>query len=94
MQKLRTVSLSESAKGTAEFFLLISPGKVEQAKFIKGDEELKSFTDTLTKADPKMKFPPDSQVQVVRRGTVHCGSTSPGPCTLQLIPSSEMRSLD
>jgi tetratricopeptide (TPR) repeat protein len=94
LQKLRTVSLGESGKGTAEFFLLISPGKVEQVKFIKGDEELKSFTDTLMKSDLKMKFPPDSQVQVVRRAIVHCGSTSPGPCTLQLIPSSETRSLD
>ncbi len=94
LQKLRTVSLSESGKGTAEFFLLISPGKVEQVKFIKGDEGLKTFTDALLKADPKMKFPPDSQVQVVRRAIVHCGSTSPGACTLQLIPSSETRSLD
>ena len=73
------MSLNQSAKGTAEFFLLISPGKVEQVKFIKGDDELKSFTETLQKTDLRMKFPPDTQVQAVRRAVVHCGSTAPGP---------------
>ncbi len=94
LPKLRSVSLSQSAKGTAEFFLLISPGKVEQVKFITGDDELKSFTETLQKADLKMKFPPDTQVQAVRRAVLHCGSTAPGPCTLELVPSAEARSLN
>jgi tetratricopeptide (TPR) repeat protein len=92
--KLRSIPLSQSGKGTAEFFLLISPSKVEQAKFIKGDDELKSFTETLQKADLKMAFPPDTQVQAVRRAILHCGSTSPGPCTLELVPSAEVRSLE
>ena len=89
LQKLRTISLSESGKGTAEFFLLISPGKVEQVKFIKGDDELKSFTRNVCRRPiSKMKFPPDTQVQVVRRGsrtlwehvagTVHAGAGAVG----------------
>ena len=92
--KLRTLALSQSGKGTAEFFLLVSPSKVEQVTFIKGDDELKSFTETLQKTDLKMKFPPDTQVQAVRRGILHCGSTAPGPCTLELVPSAEVRSLE
>ncbi len=42
-QKQRTVPLNKQDKGTAEFYLLVSPGKVEQVKFIKGDDNLKSF---------------------------------------------------
>ena len=94
LQTLRTVSLKQTAKGKAEFFLLMSPGKVEQVKFIKGDDEVKSLADALQKSDLTMKFPPDVQAQVVRRVVVQCGTTAAGPCTVQFIPSSQVRSLD
>ncbi|HLI62963.1 MAG TPA: tetratricopeptide repeat protein, partial [Terriglobales bacterium] len=88
------VELKKSAKGTAEFFLLVSPRKVEQVKFIKGDDSLKGLADILQKTDVGMKFPPQSQAQVVRRAVVRCGSTAPGPCTLELVPTAEVRSLE
>ncbi len=94
LQKLRTHSLKETGKGTAEFFLLMSPGKVEQVKFIKGDDTMKNFGDVLQKSDITMKFPPDVQAQVVRRVIVRCGTTSSGPCTVEFVPSSQVRSLD
>ena len=50
-------------------------------KFIKGDDNLKSFTEFLQKTDVGMKFPPGAQAHVVRRAVVRCGTTSPGPCT-------------
>lgn len=90
----RKVPLNKSDKGTAEFFLLVSPGKVEQAKFIKGDDNLKSLVDVLQKTDVQMKFPPQSQTHVVRRAVVRCGTTSPGTCTVELVPSAEVRSLE
>ena len=89
-----TVPINKSDKGTAEFYLLISPSKVEQAKFIKGDDNLKTLADVLQKTDVKMKFPPQAQSHVVRRAVVRCGSTVPGPCTVELVPSSEVRSLE
>ena len=89
-----TVPLKQSDKGTAEFYLLISSGKVEQVKFIKGDDNLKSFADLLQKTDVGMKFPLQSQAHVVRRAVVRCGTTAPAPCTLQLVPSSQVRSLE
>ena len=94
LQQQRTVSLKKSDKGTAEFFLLISREKVEQVKFIKGDDNLKSFNDVLQKADTGMKFPPAVQGHVIRRGIVRCGTTNAAPCTLELIPSSQVRSLE
>jgi len=90
----RTVALNKSEKGTAEFYLLVSPGKVEQVKFIKGDDNLKSLADTLEKMDPGMKFPPNTTAHVVRRAVVQCGTTAPGPCTLELLPSSQVRALE
>jgi tetratricopeptide (TPR) repeat protein len=94
LQSLRTVPLHQSDKGTAEFFLLMAPGKVEQVTFIKGDDNLKGFTETLQKADVIMKFPPQTQAQAVRRAIVHCGTTAPAACTLELLPSSDVRSLN
>jgi tetratricopeptide (TPR) repeat protein len=92
--KLRTVPLKQSGKGNAEFFLLMSPGKVEQVKFIKGDDEVKNLADSLQKSDLTMKFPPDVQAQVVRRVIVQCGTTAVGPCSVEFIPSSQVRSLE
>ncbi len=90
----RTVSLNKADKGRAEFYLLVSPGKIEQVKFIKGDENLKSFTDVLQKTDIGMKFPPNAQSHVVRRAVVQCGTTASGPCTLELVPSAQVRTLE
>ncbi len=94
LQKQRTRALSQQDKGTAEFYLLVSPSKVEQVKFIKGDDSLKSFTGILQKTDLGMKFPPGAQAHVVRRAVVRCGSGSPGPCSLELLPSSLVRTLE
>jgi tetratricopeptide (TPR) repeat protein len=94
IQRERTIPLTKSDKGTAEFYLLISPTKIEQVKFIKGDDSLKSLADVLQKTDVGMKFPPNAQAHVVRRAIVQCGTTAPAPCTLELIPSAEVRTLE
>ncbi len=94
LQKQWTTPLNKQDKGTAEFYLLVSPGKVEQVKFIKGDDNLKTFAEILQKSGVDMKFPPGAQAHVVRRAIVHCGTTSPGPCTVELLPSSLVRSLE
>ncbi len=94
LQSERSIPLKKFDKGTAEFYLLMSPGKVEQVKFIKGDDNLKSFVELLQTSGVSMKFPPDAPAQVVRRGVLRCGSASPGACTLELLPSSQVRSLE
>ena len=77
LKQQRTVSLNKSDQGTAEFNLLISPAKIEQAKFIKGDDSLKGFSQVLQSSAIGMKFPPDSSVHVPRRAVVSCGATEP-----------------
>src|SRR5208337_3635129 len=74
LKQQRTISLNRSDKGSAEFYLLLSPGKVEQVKFIKGDEALKDFAQQLQSTTVAMKFPPGSSAHVPRRGVVTCGT--------------------
>ncbi len=93
-QRNRTVALNKTDKGSAEFYVLISPAKIEQVKFIKGDDNLKSFADVLQTTNVGMKFPPEAHAHVVRRAVVRCGTTSPAPCTLELLPASQVRSLE
>jgi tetratricopeptide (TPR) repeat protein/transglutaminase-like putative cysteine protease len=79
MASERTVKMNAIQKGTAEYFLLISPGKIEDIKFVKGEESLRAFTDMLKTVDVPMKFPPSSQGHVIRRVRVSCGSTPEKP---------------
>jgi len=93
-QKERSISLGQNEKGSAEYYLLISPSTVEQAKFIKGDDNLKNLGDVLRKTNASMKFPPDAKGHVVRRAKVQCGTAAPAACTLQMLPASDVRSLE
>src|SRR5271166_397484 len=79
LKRQRTISLNGSAKGSAEFYLLISPRKVEQVKFIKGDDGLKEFVQLLQSTTVAMKFPPGSSAHVPRRGVVTCGTQASSP---------------
>jgi tetratricopeptide (TPR) repeat protein/transglutaminase-like putative cysteine protease len=74
LQRQRTTSLQMSGKGSADFFLLISQAKVEQVKFIKGNDGLRSLSVVLEKTDMGVKFPASAEVRVVRRGVVTCGT--------------------
>ncbi len=79
LQRQRTTTLKTSGQGSAQFFLLLSPAKVEQVKFIKGSDGLKSLSEVLEKTDVGMKFPVTAEVRVVRRGVVTCGTPAANP---------------
>jgi tetratricopeptide (TPR) repeat protein len=79
LKQQRTISLNKSGQGTAEFNLLISPSRVEQVKFLKGDDSLRGFTQLLQGATGGMKFPPDASAHVPRRAVVTCGTTQASP---------------
>lgn len=72
--KLRSYTLPKLVKddGSADFFVLLSPGKVEDVRFIHGDERLKAAGDELKKIDFSGEFPKDSGAKLVRRGIVYC----------------------
>lgn len=75
----RTVKLDAVQAGTADFFLLVSPGKIEDVKFVKGQESLRPFTETLKGTTIPMQFAPGSQVHVVRRVRLSCSPTPAQP---------------
>ena len=88
--KLRSVYLPRLTKdfSSADFFVLLSPGKVEDVRFIKGDDRLKNAADLLRKANFGAQFPQGSEARLARRGILACsGVTDQCQFTL-LLPQS------
>ena len=77
LQTQRTRKLSATGKGTGDFFVLASPAKNDQVKFVSGDAEIKALMDAVKSADLDMKFPESTSVRALRRGTVTCGTAPP-----------------
>lgn len=57
---------------SAEFFVELSAGRVDNVTFIRGDESLKNAADSLRKADFNVPFPKDSHAKLIRRGILAC----------------------
>ena len=129
MQARRIYQLNASGKGTGDFFVLASPTKNDQVKFVNGDAEIKAMTDLVKSTSLDIKFPDPSSVRALRRGTVTCGTAPvppatngkaagkkgtkenpppadatgdslakpgllPGPCSVELLFSESVRSID
>ena len=89
LKQMRTVSLNKSAQGTAEFNVLLSPAKVEQVKFLKGEGSLKEFSPALQNGAIGMKFPPDSSAHLPRRAVITCG-TAPATSPAHSVKTSKL----
>jgi tetratricopeptide (TPR) repeat protein len=119
----RVRKLSASGKGSGDFFVMASPAKNDQVKFVSGDAEIKALADAVKADNLGILFPNASSVRALRRGTVKCGTVPPppktkpsakkggkasepasaaaakqellpGPCTVELLPSDQVRSVD
>jgi tetratricopeptide (TPR) repeat protein/transglutaminase-like putative cysteine protease len=79
---------------SAEFLILVSPQgeggsatKVDDVRFVSGNENLRAFAENLGHLDYGTMFPDAAPAKLVRRGTLMCAAT--GNCTLTLeIPDS------
>jgi tetratricopeptide (TPR) repeat protein len=82
LQKLRTTDIPglTSRKGSAEFFVLFSAGKVEDAQFITGEEALKDARNAVMKAPFNVPFPDDGPEKIVRRGVLSCSAYTVPNC--------------
>lgn len=96
---LRTIKLGPLVKesATAEFFVLLAPGTgrnaaVEDVKFIRGDEMLRPFTDTLRSAKLAAMFPDETPTKLVRRGILSCGKDS--GCSFVLLTPDSVTSVN
>jgi hypothetical protein len=79
---LRTTGIPELGRreGTAEFFLLFSAHKVEDAQFISGSDQLKTAASALLKAQYNVPFADDGPEKLVRRGILSCSPYTKPSC--------------
>ena len=91
--KLRTTAVPGLLKktGSAEFFLLFSPGKIEDAQFISGTEGLRNARDTLLKTHFDVPFPDGSSAKIVRRGILACSAYTSPDCQFTFIPAADTK---
>jgi tetratricopeptide (TPR) repeat protein len=76
--------------GSAEFFALFVPGgKVQEAKFISGEEALKPLSKEIAAAPYSIPFPDNTEAKLLRRGILMCISTSTR-CDFVLIPPADV----
>ena len=79
-------------KGRAEYFVLLAPdGTVEDVKFIRGDEQIRSLSKALTSITFRVPLPDDAPVKIVLRGTLACSGDSSG-CDFTLFPVDSVSS--
>jgi tetratricopeptide (TPR) repeat protein len=88
--KLRSLSVPKVSKeeGSADFFVLLSAGKVEDVQFIHGDEQLRPAADAIKKVSFAEEFPKDSAARLVRRGILFCSSVTKDCQLTLLLPQS------
>ena len=105
--KMRTISLGkvlpqEKAQGatatasdpTGDFLLLVSTsGPVDDAKWVRGNEELKTLSNKVRAANSNMTFPDGTPTKVLRRGTMQCSSQT-GECSLVLLDADAVNAVD
>ncbi len=73
---------------SAEFFVELSPGKVDGVNYIRGDESLKPAEEALRKVEFHVPFPSDSQAKLIRRGILVCSEGSDKCQFAMLLPQS------
>ncbi|HEX7363399.1 MAG TPA: DUF3857 domain-containing protein [Bryobacteraceae bacterium] len=91
LSQLRTTKIRGIPKqqASAEFFLLFSASKVEDAQFISGSPALKSAIAALLKAHYNMPFPDKGPERIVRRGILSCSTYASPSCEFVfLLPST------
>jgi tetratricopeptide (TPR) repeat protein len=100
LRQLKDIKLQRTAEDNAkaEFFVVLVPdpktlaARVEDVKFIKGAEELKSADKWLKAANFKFTFPDNGHTRLLRRGTLGCYQYS--GCTFTLMEPSEVKSVN
>jgi tetratricopeptide (TPR) repeat protein len=100
LRQLKDIKLQKTAEDNAkaEFFVVLVPdpktlaAKVEDVKFIKGAEELKSADKWLKAANFKFTFPDDGHTRLLRRGTLGCYQYS--GCIFTVVQPDEVKSVN
>lgn len=97
-QRIYTLPLFTKTQLSGDYYLLLSPGKVEGASFIQGAPELKGLEAKLAGAlqpvlfakDKPALFPAGSTARVIRRGVLSCSPLLKN-CMLALVLPQDVR---
>lgn len=81
LEAMRARKLDATGKGSGDFFVLASPARNDQVKFVNGDAEIKALADVVKSSDLAIHFPDPASVRALRRGTVKCGTIPPPPAS-------------
>ncbi len=95
LSKMRSTHVRRIVPGSAsaEFFLLISAGpSVEDAKFVSGNEKLKSAAAVLKASKLNVSFPDHGPTLLLRRGLLVCSAVT--GCEFVLFAPSDVHSLN
>jgi tetratricopeptide (TPR) repeat protein len=88
MRHYRFTRGAGQATGSAEFFVLLAPSaKVEEVKFISGEEGLKPMAEKIQEIQFTALLPDGSKAKLVRRGILMCTGTE---CDFVLIPPASV----
>lgn len=99
-QTLHTIKLGKvsAASGSADFFVVITAdasgtGKIEAAKFIRGEEKLKPLADNLRTAKINFPFPDSEPTKILRRGVLSCSQPG-GQCEFVMVLPEDVHAVD
>lgn len=93
---LRTYSISKAGlkPGTADFFVLLSPGeKKAEVKFISGSEKLRGAADRIAALQYRDSFPDKGPTKILRRGVLTCNKGI-ASCDFVVLPVDSVRSVE
>lgn len=99
LQAMRTIKLGKfsGVSGAADFFIVLGSSangaRVNAAKFISGDEKLKTLTSALETAKIDFTFPDDVPTKILRRGVLSC-SKATGECEFVMMLPEDVHSVD
>ena len=93
LSRSRTHKLSNAAhsSGSATFSVVFSPGKIDDVKFVSGDEKLKPMASEIASSKMRADFPNSDAVRLTRRGVLVCGSVG---CDFTLLLPDSARATE
>ena len=99
LQDKRTLKLNDhpALTGDAEYFVLLGAAKsgtsVDGAKFVSGEEKLRTLDAALQHLKPSLDFPDDTPTKILRRGVLSCSQATHN-CNFVFILPDDVRSID
>ncbi len=99
LQDMRTLQLKErpTLTGNAEYFVLLGAASsgvsVDGAKFVSGEEKLRTLDDAVHHLKLSLSFPDDTPTKILRRGVLSC-SQAASNCRFVLMLPDDVRTID